>query len=465
MDGVGGVALTAEYTAMMERLRATFAKGKTKDFAWRKQQLDALGAAVAANEKKILDALHSDLRKPAAEAVIAEVDYLTKEASLAAKKFERWAKPRKVGTPLGLLPSRSIIVPEPLGVALIIGAWNYPIQEVFGPLIGAIAAGNCAVLKPSELAPASAELLREITAQSLDCEAVATVLGGAEETQALLEQRFDKIFYTGGARVGRLVMKAAAQHLTPVTLELGGKSPAIVAADADLEVAARRIVWGAFLNGGQLCVRPDYCLVDASVYEAFLVEVRKTATAFFGEDMQKSEFFARIVNERHFGRLETLAKSGEAVVGGETDKDDLYVAPTVLRDVKPDAPAMQEEIFGPILPTMPVSSMEEAAAFINGRDKPLALYAFTKSDETADLFIHGTSSGTVMVNDCVTFQANHHLPFGGVGESGMGAFHGQHSFDNFSHLKAVMKRPFFGDVSVRYPPYSERGLKLLRKAM
>jgi acyl-CoA reductase-like NAD-dependent aldehyde dehydrogenase len=465
MDGTAGAALTPDFTAMMDRLRGTFAKGKTKDLAWRKQQLEALGGAVEANETRIIEALHEDLRKPEAEAVIAEVDYLTKEARLAAGKVEKWAKPRKVRTPLGLMPSRSMMVPEPYGVALIIGAWNYPIQEVFGPLAGAIAAGNCAVLKPSELAPASAELLREMTTQALDCEAVSTVLGGADETQALLEQRFDKIFYTGGAKVGRIVMRAAAEHLTPVTLELGGKSPAIVAADADLEVSARRIVWGAFMNGGQLCVRPDYCLIEASVYEAFLGKVQEVAADFYGEDMQESKFFARIVNERHFDRVEKLIASGQPIVGGQTDRSDLYIAPTVLRDVEDDSPAMQEEIFGPILPTLPVRDMDHAIAFINARDKPLSLYAFTRSGDLADRFVRETSSGTVMVNDCVTFQANHNLPFGGVGESGMGAFHGQHSFDGFSHLKAVMKRPFFGDVSLRYPPYSSKGLKLLRKAM
>ncbi|GGY50559.1 aldehyde dehydrogenase family protein [Parvularcula lutaonensis] len=465
MDGSLGSALTADYTAMMERLRATFKSGKTRSFAWRKQQLHALSEAVAAHEDDIVDVLAKDLGKPKAESLIAEVDYVTKECQLAAKKCESWARPRKVGTPLSNMPAKSMIVPEPFGVALIIGAWNYPLQEVFGPLAGAIAAGNCAVLKPSELAPASSELLRKIAAQALDSDAFATVLGGAEETSTLLEQRFDKIFYTGGAKVGRIVMGAAAKHLTPVTLELGGKSPAIVAADANLDVTARRIVWGAFLNGGQLCVRPDYCMVEESIYEDFLKTAREVVHQFYGENMQQSEHFARIVNERHFDRVSRLLNSGEIVIGGETDREDRYIAPTILRDVKPDAPAMQEEIFGPILPTFPVKSMDEAIAFINERDKPLALYAFTSNSATGDRFVRETSSGTVMVNDCVVFQTNHHLPFGGVGESGMGAFHGVHSFDCFSHLKAVMKRPFWGDVKLRYPPYSEKGTKLLRKLM
>lgn len=465
MDGSAGTTRASEQTEMMERLRATFASGKTRPIAWRQQQLHALAETIASYENAIVEALRKDLAKPRAESLIAEVDYLTKECRLAAKKCAGWSRTRGVGTPLPNMPARSMIKPEPYGVALIIGAWNYPLQEVFGPLAGAIAAGNCAVLKPSELAPHAAELLEDIANQALDSDAYATVLGGADETAALLEHRFDKIFYTGGARVGRIVMRAASEHLTPVTLELGGKSPAIVASDANLDVSVRRIVWGAFMNGGQLCVRPDYCMVDSRIYDAFLDKVREVATEFYGEDMQQSRHFARIVNERHFDRIAGLIGSGEVVVGGQTNRADRYIAPTVLRDVKPDAPAMQQEIFGPILPTFPVPSMDDAIAFINERDKPLSLYAFTSSKEIGDRFINETSSGTVMVNDCVVFQTNHNLPFGGVGESGMGAFHGRHTFDCFSHMKAVMKRPFWGDVSLRYPPYTEKGTRLLRRLM
>lgn len=465
MDGSAGLSLSTQYAEMMAKLRATHKSGKTRPFAWRRQQLEALGAAVASNEARIVDALRADLGKPALEAAVAEVDYLTKECALAAKKCERWAKPRRTGTPLAMTPSRSYIQPEPLGVALIIGAWNYPLQEVFGPLAGAIAAGNCAVLKPSEAAPNSAELLREIAAQALDSDAFATVLGGAEETAALIEEKFDKIFYTGGSRVGRIIMQAAAKHLTPVTLELGGKSPAVVAADADLDVTARRVVWGAFLNGGQLCVRPDHCLIEESVYEPFLEKLKATAEQFYGENMQNSPDFARIVNERHLDRLIGLIGDSKVLVGGEHDRANRYLAPTILRDVEPDAPSMQEEIFGPILPCLKVSSMDAAIEFINERDKPLALYVFTKSGELGDRFVEETSSGTIMVNDAIVFQTNHHLPFGGVGESGMGAFHGQHTFEVFSHMKAVMRRPFFGDVSMRYPPYSEGDKKMMRRLM
>ncbi|MEM6914560.1 MAG: aldehyde dehydrogenase family protein, partial [Pseudomonadota bacterium] len=335
--------------------------------------------------------------------------------------------------------------------------------EVFGPLIGAIAAGNCAVLKPSEGAPHASEVLRQIVEEVLDPDAFATVLGGVEETTALLDQRFDKIFFTGGSAIGRIVMTAAAKHLTPVTLELGGKSPSIVAADADLEVTAKRLVWAAFLNGGQLCVRPDYCLVEESIYEKFLGILKTTAATFYGENMKDSPDFARIVHERHFDRLAQKLEGAEVLIGGETDRDNLYISPTILRDVTPDAPAMQEEIFGPILPVIKVANMDEAIAFINERDKPLAVYAFTGSKEMGERFVNETSSGTIMVNDAVLFQLNHHLPFGGVGESGMGGFHGKHTFDAFSHMKSVMKRGFFADSSLRYPPYTEKALELTRK--
>ncbi|MEO1656272.1 MAG: aldehyde dehydrogenase family protein [Pseudomonadota bacterium] len=463
MDGFGDVTITAQLAETMARLRATFKSGKTRSLDWRREQLLALKAGVAAHEADIVEALRKDLGKPKMEATMAEVDYLTKEAGMAVKHLHKWVKPKRVGSPLTTLPASSRIQPEPLGVTLIIGAWNYPIQEVFGPLIGAIAAGNCAVLKPSEGAPNASEVLRQIVEEFLDPDAFATVLGAVEETTALLEQRFDKIFFTGGSAIGRIVMTAAAKHLTPVTLELGGKSPSIVAADADLEVTARRIVWAAFLNSGQLCVRPDYCLVEESVYEKFLGLLKSTAEAFYGEDMKASPDYARIVHERHFDRLAKKLEGGNVVVGGETDRENLYIAPTILRDVTPDSPSMQEEIFGPILPVIKVANMDEAIAFINERDKPLAVYAFTGSNATGERFVNETSSGTIMVNDAVLFQLNHNLPFGGVGESGTGSFHGKHMFDTFSHMKAVMKRGFFADAPLRYPPYTEKALEMTRK--
>ena len=371
-------------------------------------------------------------------------------------------KPKRVSTPLAAFPSRSMVRPEPYGVTLIIGAWNYPVQECLAPLVGAVAAGNCAVIKPSELAPAASRAILDIVKSHLDSAAVAVIEGGLEETTALLDQRFDKIFYTGGSKVGRIVMAAAAKHLTPVTLELGGKSPAIVEPDADLAVSARRIAWGRFMNAGQICVAPDYALVHESVHDAFIAAMREALTAFYGEDPRQSPDFARLVNERHFDRVAKLIEPDKVAIGGRTDRSERYIAPTVLTGVTEDSPAMQEEVFGPVLPVLTYSDRAEALDLVRGRDAPLAVYVFTKDDAFAEAVIERTRSGTVMVNDAVIFQANPALPFGGIGESGMGAFHGEHSFRCFSHDKAVMKRGFAMDSALRYPPYDAKKLKTLR---
>ncbi len=449
--------------ATLARLREAFASGRTLDPAWRAEQLTALARAMEAEEARIVDALKADFAKPAAETLTAEVDYVKKEARRAAKRLKRWMKPRRVATPLAAFPSRSMIRPEPYGVALIIGAWNYPVQECLAPLVGAIAAGNCAVIKPSELAPSASNAILEIVRAHLDGSAVAVIEGGVEETTALLDQRFDKIFYTGGAKVGRIVMAAAAKHLTPVTLELGGKSPAIVEPDADLAVSARRIAWGRFMNAGQICVAPDYALVHDSVHDAFIEALREALHAFYGEEPKRSPDFARLVNERHFDRVAKLIEPHKAAIGGETDRSERYIAPTVLTGVTEESPAMQEEVFGPVLPVLTYSDRAEALEFVRGRDAPLALYVFTEDDAFAEEVIARTRSGTVMVNDAVIFQANAALPFGGIGESGMGAFHGEHSFRCFSHDKAVMKRGFALDSALRYPPYDAKKLDTLRK--
>lgn len=454
---------TTDFPNLVSRIRAKFQAGATREEQWRRAQLEGLQAMMREQEPRIVEALRVDLGKSKAESLTAEVDYVAKEAQKAQTNLARWMKPEKVSTPLAAMPSKSMIVSEPFGVALIIGAWNYPFQEIFAPLAGAVAAGNAAVLKPSELAQESSALMAELTPKYLDPNAIAVVEGGAEATSALLEQKFDKIFYTGGARVGRIVMAAAAKHLTPVTLELGGKSPAIVAADADIEVTARRIAWGRYMNAGQICVAPDYALVETGVVDDFLASMEKAILEFYGRDPQQSKDYGRIVNERHFDRLAGLLLSGKPVIGGKAEKGARYIAPTVLTEVAPDSPAMQEEIFGPILPVLPFAKNDDAISFVNDRDAPLAIYVFTKDKAFADAVIAQTRSGTVMVNDAVLFQANAALPFGGVGESGMGAFHGKHSFDAFSHKKAVMKRGFVLDSSLRYPPYDEKKLSLLRK--
>ena len=447
----------------VERLRHTFRSSVTRDERWRRAQLAGIAVMMQECEARIVEALREDLRKSKAECLTGEVDYVTKEAKKALKSLGRWMKPKNVSTPLAAAPSRSQIIPQPYGVALIIGAWNYPFQEIYAPLVGAVAAGNCALLKPSELAPASSALIADMTPNYLDPAAVSVIEGDAAVTANVLEQKFDKIFYTGGSRVGRIVMAAAARHLTPVTLELGGKNPAIICADADLEVSARRIAWGRYMNAGQICVAPDYALVEETVIDDFGAELDKAITAFYGENPQESTDYGRIINDRHFDRLTGLLEGERVVIGGVSDKTDRYIAPTVLANVSAESAIMQEEVFGPILPILPFSHRTETISFINDREAALALYVFSRDAGFADDVIEQTQSGTVMVNDAVLFQANAALPFGGIGESGMGAFHGKHSFDTFSHHRAVMKRGFALDSALRYPPYDDKKLSLLRR--
>jgi aldehyde dehydrogenase (NAD+) len=375
-------------------------------------------------------------------------------------------KPKKVSTSLAAFPGKSLIVREPLGVALVIAPWNYPFALVVNPLAGALAAGNCAVVKPSEVAPATSALLARILPKYLDPEAVAVIEGGVPETTELLAQRFDHIFYTGNGAVGRIVMRAAAAHLTPVTLELGGKSPCLVDASANLEVSARRILWAKFYNCGQTCVAPDYILVEASVHDAFVAQLKATLREFFGDNPQQHKDYGRIVNARHHRRLMGLLPgSGQVAAGGQADEPDRYIAPTLLTQVPEDAPIMQDEIFGPILPILAVPNLDDAIHFVNARPKPLALYLFSSQDAAYEQVVSRTSSGGFVMNHAVIHLAVHGLPFGGVGESGMGAYHGEHSFDTFSHRKAVLKKGTALDMPLTYPPYTEKKESWLRRLL
>lgn len=449
--------------AIVRRLRTTFDAGVTRALDWRAAQLEALERMMAENEAAIAAALKADLGKPLAEAMTAEIDFVRKDAAHARRHLAAWARPRRVSTPLALLPGRSFIAPSPYGVALIIGAWNYPFQLTLAPLVGAIAAGNCAVLKPSELAPHAAALMAELVPQYLDERAVAVVEGGAEVAAALLDMPYGIVFYTGGERVGRIVMAAAAKHLTPVVLELGGKNPCIVDETADLEVAARRIAWGRFLNAGQICVAPDHVYVAASIEQALHERLKAATAALFGDDPKASADYGRIVNDAHFDRLAAMLGNGTIVTGGEIDRARRYIAPTVLSNVAPDAPVMAEEIFGPILPVLPYHDLADVLARIRARPAPLALYAFTADRAAADRIVASTQSGSVAINDTVVFMANPALPFGGVGASGMGAYHGRHSFEIFSQPRAVLKRGFAFDSKLRYPPFDAGKLGWLRR--
>lgn len=452
-----------EVATVVQTLRDAFDSGRTRDLAWRQGQLAALERMMIENEAGIAEALAADLGKPFGEACTAEIDFVRNEAAHARKHLRRWSRPQRAATPLAIQPGKSVVEAAPYGVTLIIGAWNYPFQLVLGPLVGAIAAGNCAVIKPSEMAPRSSALLKQLVERYLDPRAFAVVEGDADVSTALLVQKFDLIFYTGGERVGRVVMAAAAKHLTPVVLELGGQNPCIVDETADLAVAARRIVWGRFLNAGQICVAPDHVYVAASVEARLLNELKQAVTTMFGPDPKQSPDYGRIINARHAARLEALLAGGRAVTGGVADVDACYVAPTILTEVSPDAPVLAEEVFGPILPVLPYETLEAPLAAINARSPALALYAFTRNKATADRIIASTRSGSVTINDTVIFMANPNLPFGGVGASGMGAYHGRYSFETFSHRRAVLRRGFSLDASVRYPPFTKAKLALLRR--
>jgi aldehyde dehydrogenase (NAD+) len=458
-DGVSSPAAT------LERARNAFATGRTRDIAWRRAQLEALRRLCLEGEPQLVAALLADFSKPPFETKIAETRTLVREIDHALARLAHWMRGRRVSVPWALWPGRARVMPEPLGVALVIAPWNYPVQLLLSPLVSALAAGNCAVLKPSELTPHTAQALQDLVPRYLDSDAVGIVIGGADASTALLAERFDHIFFTGGARVGRIVMEAAAKYLTPVTLELGGKSPCVVAADADPKIAAERILWGKLINAGQTCVAPDYVLVERGRRDALLDAFAATIKRFFGPDPKTSPDLARIVSEQHVDRLAGYLGDGRIVIGGDVDRAARYVAPTVLADVRADAPVMREEIFGPILPVLTVESIDEAIGFITGREKPLALYLFTGDASAREKVITRTSSGAVVVNDVVVHLAVSSLPFGGVGMSGFGRYHGQIGFETFSNMKGVLARRLWPEPPLRTPPYSEAKLRWIDRLM
>ncbi|MFH9414224.1 aldehyde dehydrogenase family protein [Streptomyces rochei] len=427
---------------VVARLRATFRTGRTKPVEWRTGQLRRLRALLTENGSDLEAALHADLGKSAAEAQRTEIGFTVREIDHTLDHLADWLRPEPAPVPAHLGADATAWTQyDPLGVVLVIAPWNYPAQLLLAPVVGALAAGNAVVAKPSELAPATSAALARLLPRYLDTDAVAVVEGGVPETTALLAERFDHIFYTGNGAVGRIVMRAAAEHLTPVTLELGGKSPAFVDRDADLDTVAARLVAGKFLNAGQTCVAPDYVLTDPETAAALEPALVRAVEAQYGTDPARSTEYARIVNERHFDRLTGLLDSGRVVVGGGSDRSRKYLAPTVLADVAPDAPVMREEIFGPILPIVTVPGLDEAIDFVNDRDKPLALYVFSESDGTRERFAAETSSGGLGHGLPLAHLTVSDLPFGGVGESGMGNYHGRYSIETFSHRKAVLKKP------------------------
>ncbi len=438
---------------ILANLQRTFREGRTLDLAWRRDQLERLRALLRDNAREIADALAQDLGKSAFEAHLTETSFVLQEISSALSNLRCWTRPRRVSVPLTVWPGRGEVHACPYGTALILSPWNYPIQLALVPLVSALAAGNCVILKPSELAPASAAWLAARLSKILDPDAVAVVTGGPDVAAQLTSLPFDTLFFTGSPAIGRKVLASAAPNLVPVTLELGGKSPCIVDETALIDVAARRIVWGKFLNAGQTCVAPDYVLVDRRIEAPFIRACVEAVRASFGDDPRTSPDYGRIVNDAHLSRLVSLLDGGTVVTGAQVDRASRYLAPTLLRDVSLEHAVMQEEIFGPILPILPVDSLEEAIAFINARPSSLALYCFSRSREAQRTVLRRTRSGGVCINDVIMHLTPLKLPFGGVGASGMGACHGKAGFDAFTHRRSVLARGMGFDPAVRYPPY------------
>lgn len=442
-----------DFSDLVRGQREFFSSGATRDPSFRIEQLERLKAGLEEHRARLLAALKADMGKPAFEAYLADIGQVKADIRLAVENLRSWMRPRRVHTPRFLFPARSSVRPEPLGVALIIGPWNYPVSLVLSPLVGALAAGNCAVLKPSEISGRSSRAVSDLISSTFDTRLVAAVQGGPDAATRLLEQRFDYIFYTGGANVGRIVMEAAARNVTPLTLELGGKSPCIVEPPVPLARAAGRIAWGKFFNAGQTCIAPDYLLVNARLKEDLIELLVREIRRMYGADASKSPDYARIVSDRHLTRLTRLLGSGRAVTGGEVRRQERYIAPTVLIDVGEDDPVMQEEIFGPVLPVIDYADISDAIAFVNSRPKPLALYIFTGDGGARRRVLRETTSGGACVNDVMMQFANARLPFGGVGASGFGRYHGRYSFETFSNMKSVVRKSFALDFYVRYPPY------------
>lgn len=446
----------------LEKQRNYFASGQTLNVSFRLEMLKTLQKSIMSYESEIFDALKKDLNKAPFEAYETEVGIVLEELRYTIRNIWSWTKPKRVKTPLAHFKSTSYILSEPYGIVLIMSPWNYPFQLTIAPFIGSIAAGNCTLIKPSAYSPATSAVISKIVRECFDEGFAAVIEGGRDANQALLKEKFDYIFFTGSVEVGKTVMSAAAENLTPVTLELGGKSPCIVDYNANLDIAARRIMWGKCLNAGQTCVAPDYLLVHKDVKNDLLNYMKKYIMDFYGQHPHKNDDFPQIVNSKHFNRVKRFLNCGKIVVGGQYDEKTLKISPTILDGVNWNEPVMQEEIFGPVLPVLEFDNISHVVQMVNSRPKPLALYLFTTSKQTEREIIRNVSFGGGCVNDTIIHLATSHMPFGGVGESGMGGYHGRWSFDTFSHKKSILKKSNLIDIKLRYPPYRDK-LRLLKK--
>ena len=444
---------TGAYGDLINRQRKYFRTGATLSVDYRRAQLKALRASLMKHEVDVIDAVYGDFKKPKVEAYTSEIGIIYADIDNAARNVKRWARPRPVVNPPVHIYTKSEVRPEPYGTALIISPWNYPVQLLLSPLVGAIAAGNTAVVKPSEISARTSSVINTIITDAFDPAYVACVEGGVDETRALLDEPFDYILYTGSTAVGKIIMEAAAKHPTPVTLELGGKSPCIVEDPAKLSQTARRIVWGKFFNAGQTCIAPDYVLARRDLKDELLVHMEAAVGEFYGDDPKQSPHYARIISDRHVDRLVSLIEGERAAVGGVFDKQSRYIAPTILDDVSPESKVMAEEIFGPVLPVLSYDTLTDAVEFVTERPRPLALYFFGTDKQKIERIVRETSSGGLLINDTIIQITHPRLPFGGVGPSGMGAYHGKASFDTFTHYRSVMRQTNLFDLTLRYPPY------------
>ncbi len=452
-----------DFTEIINSQRQFFNGNTTKDLSFRKAQLMKLREVLKNNEKRLFEAIDADFKKGEFETYATELGLLYSDIAEALKKMRRWSRVKRVRTNLPNLPARSYLIPEPYGVCLVIGAWNYPYQLSMAPAIAALAAGNTVVLKPSELSANTSALMAELINANFAPEVFRVVEGGVPETTALLEQKFDKVFFTGSVPVGRIVYQAAAKHLTPVTLELGGKSPAFVFADCNPDITARRIAWGKFLNAGQTCIAPDYILVENKIKDAFLSSLRK--------QIEKTNYtpdaahYVQIINERNFDRLTNLIDPSKVLIGGGHDRNQRFIEPTVLHDIDFSHPVMNDEIFGPILPVIGFDDLDKMIVEVKNRPKPLACYVFTRSKTLRRKILHEVSFGGGAINDTIMHISNPRLPFGGVGHSGTGSYHGEAGFRTFSHYKSILQKPFRLEPNLKYPPYSEGKLNWIKRFM
>ena len=445
-------------TNKLQELKRYFESGATRQYAFRRQQLQKLKTAILRYEQPLYDALYADLKKNREESWITEIGFLISELRATIKALRYWMQPEKATTNLANFPSSSYILREPMGVVLIIGPWNYPVQLLFTPLVGAIAAGNCVVLKPSEVAPATSKVMGEVIRETFSEDYVLYVEGdGAEVVPAMMNSfRFDHVFFTGSPQVGKLIYKMAAEQLVPVTLELGGKSPCIVEKDANIKVAAKRIAVTKFSNTGQMCVAPDYLLVHASRKNVLIRELKKCILRFYSNDPSADYHYGKIINEKQFYRLTGYLSQGRIAHGGEHDISKLFIAPTIMEDVSMDSPLMKEEIFGPILPVLSFHTLEEAKSIIMNNPNPLSFYVYTSDSKKEKRWLEAIPFGGGCINNSAWHLTNYYLPFGGRGNSGIGHYHGRDSFEEFSHRKSIMKTPTWFDPAIRYPPFKGR---------